>query len=504
MRTAVVWCPDWPLAAAGVEDTTRAVVMADGRVYATSAAAREDGVRRGMRLRDAQRRSANLHVLDADLAGEMRAYGPVLAVLERFTPMMEIVRPGLCAFRARGPARYFGGEEALTALVTGAVVEVAGRGQVGIADGLFAAELAARERVAVPPGDTRGYLAGWPVSVLDRPELAGLLVRLGIRTLGAFAALPAGDVHARFGPDGALAHRLASGLQARPLVPHDPPPDLSVEAEIDPPSDRVDQATFLAKALADTLHERLAARGLICTQLAVEAVTEHGEQLSRVWRHDGLSSAAVADRVRWQLDGWIATGVPTSGVRLLRLSAREVAASGTRQLDLSGRTDGATSADGGKVDRAFARVQGLLGPDGLLTLQPAGGRDPGARWHWLSWGEVTPPHAPPDQPWPGRIPSPGPAVLYPEPPAADVLDPAGDPVAVSGRYALSGTPTWLVTDGGERRPITGWAGPWPADERWWDPAHARRRARFQLVTGDGTAYLAAVEHGRWRLEGMYD
>jgi protein ImuB len=95
-------------------------------------------------------------------------------------------------------------------------------------------------------------------------------------------------------------------------------------------------------------------------------------------------------------------------------------------------------------------------------------------------------------------------VLYPEPPAADVLDPAGDPVAVSGRYALSGTPTWLVTGGGERRTITGWAGPWPADERWWDPAHARRRARFQLVTADGTAYLAAVEHGRWRLEGMYD
>jgi protein ImuB len=272
-RTAVVWCPDWPLAAAGVEDTTRAVVMADGRVYATSAAAREDGVRRGMRLRDAQRRAANLHVLAADPGGEMRAYAPVLAVLERFTPVVEIVRPGLCAFRARGPARYFGGEEALTALVTGAVVEVAGRGQAGIADGLFAAELAARERVTVPPGGTPEYLAGWPVSVLDRPDLAGLLVRLGIRTLGAFAALPAGDVHARFGPDGALAHRLARGLDSRPLVPHDPPPDLSVEAEIDPPSDRVDQATFLAKALADTLHERLAARGLTCTQLAVEAAT---------------------------------------------------------------------------------------------------------------------------------------------------------------------------------------------------------------------------------------
>jgi protein ImuB len=52
--------------------------------------------------------------------------------------------------------------------------------------------------------------------------------------------------------------------------------------------------------------------------------------------------------------------------------------------------------------------------------------------------------------------------------------------------------------------VTAWAGPWPADERWWDPRAGCRRARFQLVTEDGSAWLAAVQDGRWLIEARYD
>jgi hypothetical protein len=41
-------------------------------------------------------------------------------------------------------------------------------------------------------------------------------------------------------------------------------------------------------------------------------------------------------------------------------------------------------------------------------------------------------------------------------------------------------------------------------EHWWDEQHATRRARFQLVTGDGIGWLAAVEQGRWQIEARYD
>ena len=72
---------------------------------------------------------------------------PVAAALEQFTPLAEALRPGLHAFGARGPSRYFGGEQALAELVARAVTDAvpsASRAGVGVADGLFAAGLAAR------------------------------------------------------------------------------------------------------------------------------------------------------------------------------------------------------------------------------------------------------------------------------------------------------------------------------------------------------------------------
>ena len=37
----------------------------------------------------------------------------VIATVTGFCPAVEAVEPGICAFAARGPARYFGGESAL-------------------------------------------------------------------------------------------------------------------------------------------------------------------------------------------------------------------------------------------------------------------------------------------------------------------------------------------------------------------------------------------------------
>ncbi len=75
-----------------------------------------------------------------------------------------------------------------------------------IANGPFAATMAAQRGVVVPAGRAASFLAPFGVEALGRPELAELLRRLGISTLGGLASLDEADVLARFGPDGARAN----------------------------------------------------------------------------------------------------------------------------------------------------------------------------------------------------------------------------------------------------------------------------------------------------------
>jgi protein ImuB len=459
-----------------------------------------------------------------------RAFEPVVGIATEFCPQVEVLRPGVCAFATRGPARYFGGEAELAARLAAAV---SGRGfacRVGIADGLFAAELAARAEPAgllVPPGQTPEFLAGLPVGVLDMPELCELLPRLGIETLGALATLPPGEAASRFGPAGTLACRLARGLDPRPLVPRLPAADLSVQAEFDPPVEQSEPVIFTAKALADQMHDRLAAGGFACVRVQVVVRCADGQEFSRLWRHDGLLSAlAVAERVRWQLDAWRggkqrgdgggrrgesdADGRPgesgrqrgeddAGGVTLLRLVPDQLVRATGRQLALWG-----DSVLSDRVARAAIRVQAMLGHANVTRPVLSGGRRPAEQAVLVPFGDAEVPLRPLDRPWPGQIPAPAPATVYQVPIAAAVTDSRGDTVTVSGRAELSGPPARLTVGRGPAVAIESWAGPWPVTERWWDPERARRQARFQLVTQEGNAWLAVVQDGSWRLEASYD
>ena len=95
-------------------------------------------------------------------------------------------------------------------------------------------------------------------------------------------------------------------------------------------------------------------------------------------------------------------------------------------------------------------------------------------------------------------------MVLPSPLAATVHDAAGEPVVVSARLAVSAAPARLTVGTAPPVEIVGWAGPWPVDERWWAPAEARRRARFQVCLADGAALLLAVEAGQWLVEAIYD
>ena len=452
---------------------------------------------------------------------DTRAFEQVVTVVQGFSPRVEVLRPGTCAIGARGPARYFGGEEVLARKIIDAVARLGFACQVGVADGLFAAQLAAQMGMAtiVAPGGTPAFLAPHPIGSLGNPELADLLPRLGIRTLGEFAALSAAEAANRFGSTGALAHRLARGPGPRPLVPRPPSVDLSVSVVFDPPAERAEPVAFAAKALAERLHAGLAARGLACVRVQVQVICTDGQEIARLWRHDGLlSSLAVAERVRWQLGGWRAAqdargrgvtapgrlpfadeAIAPGGIALLRLVPDQLVRNTGRQLGLWGET-----AVDDRVARAALRVQAMLGHGSVVRPLLAGGRSPADQVTLVPFGDAADPRFPAGRPWPGRLLEPAPATVYRIPRSAKVTDKSGAAVTVTGRALMSAPPAWLSAHGEPWLAITSWAGPWPLTERWWCPAISRRQARFQLVAEDGSAWLAVVQDGQWLIEASYD
>lgn len=515
MRTIVLWCPDWPITAAiRANSTGHRALAADaplalidaGLVFACSAAARAAGVKRGLRLREAQARCPQLTVLDYDQALDIRSFEPVLEAIEETMPGAQLLRPGTCAIRARGPVRYYGGEEEAALWLLDALDALGIHGsRVGIADGPFTAEHAARspqrQRIRiVPEGGSSTFLADMPVGLLGEEVLATLLRRLGIRTLGEFASLEPRDVEARFGESGARVHALARGLDSRPVVPRVVPEELDSSVGFEPPLDRIDQVTFGFRASADRFIEQLVAARLVCTSIRIEVDSESGELSERTWLHPrSFTAADVVDRVRWQLQGsgTLDHGL-SSGITRVRVVPESVDAIGNHEQGLWG-----TGHDE-RIHHGLSRVQSMLGHGAVVTAAVGGGRTLLDRQNFVAWGDRLSTARPDLLPWPGQLPRPTPGTVFEAPRPAMMIDAAGAPVDVDARGLLSGIPARFSTDGRSLRPVSAWAGPWTIDERWWDAENSSRASRFQVVDDVGAAWLLVLDDHAWWAEARYD
>ncbi len=518
-RVMVVWCPDWPVVAAsaelGLAVTDPVAVIEAGEVHACSEEARRDGVRRGMRRRDASAHCPDLVCVDHSPERDVRAFEAVLAAVEQVSASVTLIRPGLCALGV--PRRFYGGEEEAAAVVAEHLVAAGVWDcRTGIADGMFTAEQAAKqaapqESVVVPAGGSRRFLARLPVAVLDDLEQVSLFRRLGLRTLGDLAALPVRDVATRFGAPGAWLHRLARGADGRPAVPRQPPRELDVHVDFAPGLETIEPIAFSTRRTAESFVARLSEHGLVCSEVRIEVSGERGWLGSRVWAHPRWFNAAdLVDRLYWQLQGDPAPE-PVETVRIVPESVESLADHGE---GLWG------SAPDERIVRGVARLQGMLGPEQVLVASLQGGRSPRDRQALTPWGERPGDHRPAGLPWPGSLPPPAPTRVLPEPLPAVVLSAEGMPVRLTGRGAVSGEPARVrvgrPTDRRTGTPTTGgasgavellvdaWAGPWPIDELWWDPQAARQVARFQVVAVDGTAWLLLVEDGQWWVEARYE
>ncbi|MCL2515958.1 MAG: DNA polymerase Y family protein [Microbacteriaceae bacterium] len=533
-RSIVLWCPDWPIRAAVLQhpelspDAPLALIE-KGLVFACSTAARAAGVRRGLRVREAQARCTELAVLPYDPQADARFFEPVLAAVEQTVPGVQPIRPGMCALRSRGPARYYGGEaEAVRVLLAVLAEHGVPDARAGVADGPFAAELAAR-RAAVAPGPGPGaepsvfivpaggspaFLADLPVEVMGDGAFAALCTRLGLRTLGALAGMRVDELVERFGATGARVFALVTGRDAQVVVPRAPQRTLERQLAFDEGLDRVDQLAFAVRQTADDVIAGLTTAKLVATSVTVTVQTEDGRESARTWLHPRWFTAVdLVDRLRWQLQGSGSGGGELAApvVRVV-FTPESVDAAHHHEQGLWG------DAPDERVHHALARVQSMLGHDAVVTAAIGGGRLLEDRQVLVPWGDRSPGGTAERaaQPWPGSLPDPLPATVFLPRVGVALLAASGEAVAVSERGLVEGDPALFAAASGARsigshaealrlaRPIEGWAGPWTVDEKWWDPVAARRVHRFSVIDADGTAWLLLFDGAEWFAEARYD
>jgi DNA polymerase IV len=196
-----------------------------GVVSAASYEAREFGVRSAMPLRTAAALCRDAVFLPVDGRKYDAVSREVMAVLRRFTPLVEPVSIDEAFLDVTGSAALFGDGEAIGRRIKAAVRDEVGlTASVGVAATKLVAKVASDLRkpdglVVVVPGDEAAFLAPLPISRLwgVGPATAGALREFSVGTIGDLAALPLDVLVRRFGPHGASLHDRALGVDAEPV-----------------------------------------------------------------------------------------------------------------------------------------------------------------------------------------------------------------------------------------------------------------------------------------------
>jgi protein ImuB len=327
------------------------------QVGEVSLAAEAFGIHPGMRLGEALARCPRLTLVPPDPAGVADLWERLLVRLESVGAAVEPERPGLVCFDARGLLKLHGGTEGVLRAARTALRLPA---RFGVAPSRFAAVAAATrartrrpEIVGAAGGHGRGggaglqggserlreserlrgserlreserlrgsermggsdslggsdarelaraYLAPLPVALLRaRPALADLpeaLERLGIRTLGELADLPAAALADRFGKRGLLAYELARGGDSA-LSPRPAGEFLREALELPEAASGIQLERGLG-LLIDRLLARRERRGRTLRSVVISAkLVERGG----TWREPVVFREALADPVRMRL-----------------------------------------------------------------------------------------------------------------------------------------------------------------------------------------------------------
>jgi protein ImuB len=509
-RIGCLRVPLFPLAArlrAEPELAGEALAVVEGsgpaaRVVAASRAARRAGVAPGATLAQARALVPRLVARARDAEIE-RAAGEALAeVAERFSPRVEAPGAGVVFLDAGGLERRFRSPTPERDLGLALERDATREGlpaRVGVGGSKLAAAVAAHEARAadpriIPAGEEAAFLAPLPLTRLDPGlELGETLTRWGLSSIGQLAKLPPAEVTSRLGEEGRRLHAVARGLDPRPLLPRQPPPDFREGMELEWPLVTLEPFLFLARAALDRLCRRLDAAGFGCARLEIALRLEptgHDERAVDL-PAPTRDAKTLLQLVRLALEER-APGAAVSGFAFVARPDRPRAA----QLTLFGPP--ALSPD--RLATTLARLFALLGAGRVGSPRPVDGHRP-ERFALV-------PYVPP--PPPDRIAEPAAkpphgllAVRLLRPPRALAVDLDDDarPRAVASPETADAESKSHRVEG--RVQVA--SGPWRLEEQWWSEAKIDREY-WDLELEGGALYriFRDTSTGRWFADGAYD
>jgi protein ImuB len=224
----------------------------------------------GQKATDAAALVPELVLADADPAADAAALTALADWCARFSPAVALDAPDGLFLDITGVAHLWGGERAMAADLTrrlarnGLAVRTAIAGTPGAAWALahFAGAHFGKAGAITPPGDEAGALASLPAPALRlAPEEAAQIVRLGLSTVGALAALPRGQITRRFGPGVVLRLDQTLGQVREALTFRRPPTPWFVRLVFAEPISVPEDLVRATRDIAERLCARLEARG---------------------------------------------------------------------------------------------------------------------------------------------------------------------------------------------------------------------------------------------------
>ncbi|MBC7258740.1 MAG: DNA polymerase Y family protein [Chloroflexi bacterium] len=344
-RLGCVWIPHFIAQAMGETGDARPLLVVEGaQVLDASPDAAALGVQVGERISKALARCPDARVVPLDRARCQALWERVLDALALHSPAVEEARWGLAYLDASGMAGLYGSEEAWCQAVRQEVEHASQMpARIGVAGSRFAAWLAAKTAesgVGVVEQADRAFLSPFPVAELPLAEdTVRRLHLLGIRTIGAFARLPATSVAEQFGPDALEAHQWARGMDNRPLSGQRRE---VVEVNLDfdiPETGREPLAQALLAASQKAL-ARLGKSGLAVRRVTLQARLDKGETWERTaWVGEAVGPSKLHSLLQGLLAG---LGGDGDGIASVSLKFAGLEPTVGRQLNLFAHAEGRT------------------------------------------------------------------------------------------------------------------------------------------------------------------